>query len=519
MKLITTLSTILLLNITANLHAGWPQWRGIDRNGVAYNSPKITTDFAEDGPKMVWESIEIPSDDEGGHSSVIVAEGKVYLSLIWHRDVPAKQRTIDTRVLRKLGYRSTKLEPEKIAAMEKARLSLSPRLRGGKLEEWMKEWISKHLTEEEKLHYEGYVKSRFKQGRYALPLGVLDTAASKKDKVFSDHESLVSWVKSHSWPEEIEEKVLDAIPATQQVAHDTVLCLNNKTGKEIWRFETETSPVGRSAASTPCVVNGKIFTALGAHGYCLDAKTGKEIWRNEISTKGPSASPLVVEGKVILLDNTLKALDAKTGKLLWQQKEVKGNKSSPSAWGKDEDLTILSQSNASFVGINGNTGEIRWQVQGGGDSSAAISGNYVAIQHQRSDSGLVVYRITKDGIEKVWEHLFESRRYASSPILHDGRVHLLGGSRHLSADLDSGKILWNKPSKCEIASPILADGKLFITENNGGILKIIDATANEYTELASTKIRAMRCPSPAIDDGFLYLRREKSVCCFDLRKE
>ena len=68
---------------------------------------------------MVWESIEIPSDDEGGHSSVIVAEGKVYLSLIWHRDVPAKQRTIDTRVLRKLGYRSTKLEPEKIAAMEK----------------------------------------------------------------------------------------------------------------------------------------------------------------------------------------------------------------------------------------------------------------------------------------------------------------------------------------------------------------------------------------------------------------
>ena len=113
MKLITTLSTILLLNITANLHAGWPQWRGIDRNGVAHNSPKITTDFAEDGPKMVWESIEIPSDDEGGHSSVIVAEGKVYLSLIWHRDVPAKQRTIDTRVLRKLGYRSTKLEPEK----------------------------------------------------------------------------------------------------------------------------------------------------------------------------------------------------------------------------------------------------------------------------------------------------------------------------------------------------------------------------------------------------------------------
>ena len=109
MKLIAPLSIIQLLYITANLHAGWPQWRGIDRNGVAHKSPKITTDFAEDGPKMVWESIEIPSDDEGGHSSVIVAEGKVYLSLIWHRTYfVAEQSTQSTR---KLGYR-TKLEPK-----------------------------------------------------------------------------------------------------------------------------------------------------------------------------------------------------------------------------------------------------------------------------------------------------------------------------------------------------------------------------------------------------------------------
>ena len=59
---------------------------GAESSQGRHNSPKITADYAEDGPKMVWESIEIPSD-EGGHSSVIVAEGKVYLSLIWHRDV------------------------------------------------------------------------------------------------------------------------------------------------------------------------------------------------------------------------------------------------------------------------------------------------------------------------------------------------------------------------------------------------------------------------------------------------
>ena len=517
MKSTSVLSVIVLVS-AASLHAAWPQWRGVHRNGVAPESPALTTEFSDDGPKLVWESIEIPSDDEGGHSSVVVAGGRAYLSLVWHRDVPAQQRIIDTRVLRKLGHRNTKLEPEKIAAMEKARLSLSPRLRGGKLDEWIAQWIAEHLTEKEKLHYESFVKSRFRQGRHALPLDVLEAAADKKDEVFPDHASLVKWAKSHGWSEEIAEKVIDAVPATRQVAHDTVLCLDARTGKEVWRFEAETPPVNRAAASTPCVVEGKLFTALGGHAYCIDVKTGKPLWRTATSTKGPAASPLVVEGKLILLDQTLKALDAKTGELLWEQKAVKGCKSSPAAWGEGEHLTILSQSNGEFIGVNANTGEIRWQEQGGGDASAAISGDYLAIQHQRSNSGLVVYKISKDGIEKAWEHLFESRRYASSPILHAGRVHLLGGSRHLSADLDTGKILWNKPSKCEIASPILADGKLFITENNGGILTILDANADEYTELASTKVRAMRCPSPAIDGGFLYLRREKSICCFDLRK-
>ena len=259
----------------ALLHASWPQWRGLHRNGVATESPPLTTEFGDTGPELLWESFEIPSDDDGGHGSIVVADGHAYLSLVWHRHVPAKERTIDSRVLRKLGHRNTKMSAEKIAAMEKARLGLSPQLRGGRLEEWINQWIETNLTEEEKLHYDGYVKSRFKQGRLALPLDVLNAVAEKKDETFPNQESLLKWVKEQGWHEDINEKVTDAVPGTKRIASDTVLCLDARTGKEVWRFESATGPVGRSASSTPCIAEGRLFTACGESAYCLDAKTGK----------------------------------------------------------------------------------------------------------------------------------------------------------------------------------------------------------------------------------------------------
>lgn len=514
--------SILLLLFSCSsiqLYSSWPQWRGAFRNGVAPDSPPLTTEFPEEGPKLLWESFEIPSDDDGGHSSLVIEGDKVYLSLVWHRDVPSTERTISSKVLRTLGHRNTNLSKEKLAIMERARLERSPRLRGSKLEEWMNLWIEENLNEKEKLHYSGFIKSRLKQGKFALPLDLLDAVAQKKDTVFPDHETFVNWVKSNNWPDDLAQKVIDAVPATMQQASDTVLCLDAKSGKEIWRFEKETTPVGRNAASTPCIADGKVFAVGAYRAYCLNADSGKVLWDLEIKNKGPAASPLYAEGKFFLLDSGLKALNAENGEEMWLQKKVNNKNASPVAWGKAKALTIACQGSAEFIGVNGNTGEIRWEVSGGGDSTAAIDQNLVAVQNQRSDSGLVVHRITEDRIEKIWEHLYTSRRYSSSPLVFKDKVYLLGASRHLCADLKTGKILWNQPAKSEISSPILADGKLFVLENNGALLTVLDANAEEYTELARTKIRAMRCPSPAISDGLLFVRKADKIACFDLRKQ
>jgi outer membrane protein assembly factor BamB len=89
---------------------------------------------------------------------------------------------------------------------------------------------------------------------------------------------------------------------------ETLLCLNAKNGKQIWKTPINKAPTITGGAaphpgprSTPHLSDNKIFT-LGAGGIvaCHDAKKGTLIWKNESYTKEvpqfyTSASPLVTD--------------------------------------------------------------------------------------------------------------------------------------------------------------------------------------------------------------------------------
>jgi len=91
------------LTVSTTLHADtfdWPQWRGPQRNGVLLSGPALANAWSVEGPTKIWESEPIPSDDEGGHGSVVFADGRVYVSVVWHRDEPSDTRTITDLILR-----------------------------------------------------------------------------------------------------------------------------------------------------------------------------------------------------------------------------------------------------------------------------------------------------------------------------------------------------------------------------------------------------------------------------------
>ena len=115
---------------------------------------------------------------------------------------------------------------------------------------------------------------------------------------------------------------------------ERVLCLDAKTGKEIWRHEHDV-PYKISYAygprCTPTVSGGKVYT-LGAEGLlcCLDAEQGDELWSKDLKAEyktttpiwGFAGHPLVDGQKLICLvggpGSVVVTFDRDTGQELWR---------------------------------------------------------------------------------------------------------------------------------------------------------------------------------------------------------
>jgi outer membrane protein assembly factor BamB len=495
----------------------WTQWRGSQRNGVVADGVPLLDAWPESGPKLLWRSETIPSGDDGGHGSLVVADGKAYISLVWQDDQPSENREINELIMRKLGHRSLALPEPLIEKMERDRLSLGPRLRGRRLTEWAEKWVADNLDKDQTKRVGSWIISRFKKGKAAIPYADLRTLAQLGNQRFHNDTALREWLTGRDISDLAKQELLKAVPNSVRVARDVVVCLDAMTGKRLWKTEAPGEPTGRKSSSTPCVAGGRLFTAGSTHAHCIDAGTGKQLWATPLPSKGPASSFLVADGTALLLAGQLTAFDVKTGGVLWRNKDVRGNASSPVLWtGKGVSQVICSDRRA-YVAVDPATGETVWQTPGGGDSTPVISGDWMVVYSKDKKVGLAAYRLARDGATQAWSFPMSERRSQSTPVIYDRHAYLTGGEWHMCVELATGKRRWKESRQNTISSPVIADGKLIALEKKGSDLVMIDTNRKEHRELGRTRIKAMRCPSPVVVDGKLYLRMADNLSCFDLR--
>ncbi|MEM7014542.1 MAG: PQQ-binding-like beta-propeller repeat protein, partial [Verrucomicrobiota bacterium] len=480
-------TSLILLACAGSCWADWNQWRGPNRDGKAPNA-ELPDSWADDfTPAKLWESEEIPSDHYGGHGSVSIAEGKVYAAIVWHRDEPTTTRTLTSRDMSNLGYRGNDFSEELMAKVEETRMNVNPRLRGKMLDDWSKKWTGEHLNEQQLLKYEGWVVSRFKQGKTAIPWADLELMNSIVNNEFENHNAFLKWVEEQEWKDEASAgKLIEQMPNTKMAANDVIVCVSLETGETLWKFEVPGNPTGRSSSSTPAVADGIVYGMLSGVLYAVDADNGEELWNFEMEKRrAVSSSPMVADGKVFIQLGQLTALDGKTGEVVWASDAVRTNVSSPAVW-KD---FVICNDNKELVGVDIDTGEEKWRQPAGGQGTPAVSGDHVAVIS--NNVGLKLFRLSIEGAQEVWTKEFTTRRYNETPIIHDGHVYHLGGARHTCVDLESGDTKWEVERSSNISSPILADGKFLVLENNGGFLAMVDATPQDHQLLGRTKIGAM----------------------------
>jgi outer membrane protein assembly factor BamB len=494
----------------------WPQWRGPARDGLSSSSLALADAWPEQGPKLLWESELIPSGDDGGFGSPVSAAGVVYLSLVWHRDVPTETRTVDDLAMRRIGARKVNLPDDLIAVMEKARESISPRLRGSMLDEWSKQWLDEHLDSKQRLLYGDFVISRFRKGKLAFPIDATTKLFSIRNKTFPSEAAFFAWLDAQSFDDDTRKRIIDGVPPTEKVAADVLIALDLANGTTRWKASLAGMPTGRVSSATPCVSNGRVFAVGSNRIFCVDAKSGKPVWDSPIDSKGAASSVLVEDGKVVALVGRLTALDATSGKTLWVSKDLSGNRASPIIWQPGKRKMVVCNSQKSVIGVDLATGETIWEAPAGGSSTPVASGQYLVVHAKEETLGLAVYRWNGTGVELAWKAPKLTRRSDSSPLVKDGQVYLFGADMRACHDLKTGETKWKEVGKHDISSPVLADGRIFAYEIKASFIHMVKADPSHPVSLGRAKLQALRCSSPIIAGDKLIVRTSDRLVCYDL---
>jgi outer membrane protein assembly factor BamB len=125
--------------------------------------------------------------------------------------------------------------------------------------------------------------------------------------------------------------------------------------------------------------------------------------------------------------------------------------------------------------------------------------------------------------EKQWQAKSLSG-YFSSGVATKDRLFLVTNTLKpvpradlVCVDAATGKNLWKKDGIGYFHFGLIrtGDGKLLILDD-GGTLRLIDATADEFKELCSAKVCDGTLVAPALSRGLLYARDSEQIVCVEL---
>ncbi len=341
---------------------------------------------------------------------------------------------------------------------------------------------------------------------------------------------------------------------------ERVLCLDESTGKVLWKHEypvqyTISYPAGPRC--TPTVDGNRVYT-LGAEGdlFCFDTSdNGKVLWSKELkkeyNTKaalwGYAGHPLIDGEKIITLaggeGTHVVALNKMTGKEIWRFGTSKEQGYSPPTIitaGGVRQLILLRPD--AVTSIDPETAKEYWSVPYEATSGSIIMSPVVVGEHlyaagYSSKSLLLKLSSDKPGAEEVWR---DQARSAISPVnvqpIVDGNV-IYGCDQKgplVALEIPSGKRLWesngpysgDRTQGSETAFLVRQSDRYWLFNERGELI-IARIGTSGYEEIDRAKVieptntafgRDVVWSMPALANRHAYIRNDKECICVDLAK-
>jgi outer membrane protein assembly factor BamB len=329
--------------------------------------------------------------------------------------------------------------------------------------------------------------------------------------------------------------------------HNVLRCLSTEDGAEIWEY---TYPVAvkrnHGMSRTVPAVTERVVVGMGpkCHVVCLDAVSGELRWGIDLvrqygTTVPPwyaGQCPLIESNSVVLAPGGLKALllavEADTGKVLWQTPNPHGWKMTHSSimpMDLEGERVYVYCANNGVVGVSAKDGKLLWETTAWKISIATVPSPLILPQGRiflsgGYNAGSVMLQIKKDQehwqaqtLFKLEPEVFGATQH--TPVLFDNHIYgVRPDGRFVCLDLE-GKPVWTSDAGQQfgLGPFLLADGVIFAM-NDGGLLRLIEATPNKYNLLAQAQVlKGWESWGPmALADGRLYARDLTRLVCLDV---
>jgi outer membrane protein assembly factor BamB len=330
---------------------------------------------------------------------------------------------------------------------------------------------------------------------------------------------------------------------------DLVLMRVSTDGKLVWKKKVSSGnkvvrgDEGNSASPSPSTDGKHVWVFFGTGDLACYDFDGNEVWKFNVQDRygkfdiwhGMSMTPLLDGDRLYLAlihsgGSKVAAVDKQTGSEIWQQPRVTDAKSeseqsyaSPLIYRDGKNEFLLTHGGDYIIAHRLNDGTELWRC-GGMNSKVKYNGFLRFVASPAVGPGLIVAPTAKKGpvlglspdnmgdvsdsdAARRWKKTSGSPD-VPSPLIHDGLVYLCDEGGFLSClDASTGEEYYGKKrteQNRHRASPVYADGKLYVTARNGKITVV--KAGKEFEIVASNTLGEDTSSSPIISNGTMYIR-------------
>jgi outer membrane protein assembly factor BamB len=345
----------------------------------------------------------------------------------------------------------------------------------------------------------------------------------------------------------------DVEPAKDVSKHSwKLVALDRRTGKMLWERvahegipKTKRHPKSSQATATPVTDGRHVIVSFGSEGLYAYDIDGKLLWTKDLGVLnagwfydpdyewGVGSSPIIWKNLVIVQcdiqkNSFIAAFDVDTGQPAWRTaREEIPSWSTPAIFEHDGRAELVTQATTFIRGYNPENGRELWRLGGNseitiptpivGPGVIIVTNGYRGVQPIFAIKPGASGDITLKGDATTNEFIAWSTNrggpYIPTPVIYGDLLYVLAINGVLAAyDVKTGQRVYQERvagGGSFSASPVAADGKLYLTSEDGDVFVV--KAGPKYELLATNNMSQVIMATPAIANGVIFIRGLKDV--------